>query len=78
MRIDRISLQGFRVYLRHQEIHFSDGKSSKSVAIFAPNAKGKSSLADAFEFYMSDTGTVERLGLRRSGTQAGGEEESAR
>ena len=42
-----------------------------SLAIFAPNAKGKSSLVDAFEYYFSEDATLQRLGLRASQTQTG-------
>jgi len=42
-----------------------------SLGIYAPNAKGKSSLIDAVEFFFSTHGSLRRLGERRSGTQAG-------
>ena len=42
-----------------------------SLAIFAPNAKGKSSLVDAIEYYFSPDATLERLGQRAGQSQAG-------
>jgi len=68
--IQSISLQGFRAYLAEQTFELPDGK---SLAIYAPNAKGKSSLVDAIEFFFSAQGTLKRLGERKSGTQAGPE-----
>jgi ABC-type lipoprotein export system ATPase subunit len=66
--IKKLTLSGFRAYLYEQDIEFGAGC---SVAIFAPNGNGKSSLVDATEFVFSKTGTVARLGEKRSGIQAG-------
>lgn len=66
--LQSIQLQGFRAYLARQEFDLRPGK---SLAVFAPNAKGKSSLIDAVEVFFSETGSLERLGTRRSGTHAG-------
>lgn len=66
--IQSISLQGFRAYLAEQTFELGPGV---SLAIYAPNAKGKSSLVDAIEFFFSPHGSLRRLGERRSGTQAG-------
>src|ERR1035437_778053 len=63
-----ISLHGFRAYLAKQTFDLSP---NKSMAVFAANAKGKSSLVDAVEFFFSSDGTLRRLGERRSGTHAG-------
>ena len=71
--IERLSIAGFRAYLREQEVALRQGARPKSLAVFAPNAKGKSSLVDALEFFFSEDGTLERLGQRRSGRQAGRE-----
>ena len=71
--IEQIHLGGFRAFLREQTFSLGQGGRTKSLAIFAPNAKGKSSLVDAIEFFFSHDGTLERLGQRRSGTQAGPE-----
>ena len=68
--IQSITLQGFRAYLQEQNIELPNGQ---SISIFAANAKGKSSLVDAVEFYFSAGGTLQRLGLRRSETQSGPE-----
>ena len=69
--IESIELQGFRAYLKTQSFTLCDGNKPKSLAIFAPNAKGKSSLVDAFEYYFSKDATLQRLGLRASQTQTG-------
>lgn len=69
--IDQLSILGFRAYLEEQSFQLSENGKATSLAVFAPNAKGKSSLVDALEFYFSCDGTLKRLGQRRSGTQAG-------
>ncbi len=69
--IDHVSISGFRAYLAEQSFRLRENGRPQSLAVFASNAKGKSSLVDALEFYFSDNGTLERLGQRRLGTQAG-------
>jgi hypothetical protein len=69
--IDRFTVSGFRVYLKEQIFRLNENGKPRSLAVFAPNAKGKSSLVDALEFFFSEEGTLKRLGQRRSGTQAG-------
>jgi hypothetical protein len=69
--IDRFTVSGFRAYLKEQTFRLHENGKPKSLAVFAPNAKGKSSLVDALEFFFSEEGTLKRLGQRRSGTQAG-------
>jgi len=71
--IEELSLAGFRAFLMEQTFKLRHGERPKSLAVFAPNAMGKSSLVDALEFFFSDEGTLKRLGKRRSGTQAGKE-----
>jgi len=73
INLEKLSISGFRAFLKEQKFLFFQKDSPKSLAIFAPNAKGKSSLVDAFEFFFSKDGTLKRLGLRRIGTQAGRE-----
>ncbi|MDO8436855.1 MAG: hypothetical protein Q7S69_01635 [Nitrosomonadaceae bacterium] len=71
--IESFHLVGFRAYLQRQTFHLCRDKTPLSLAIFAPNAKGKSSLVDAFEFYFSEDATLERLGIRateRAGRRA--------
>ena len=69
--IDSFDVQGFRAYLRPQSFSLRNGNKPISLAVFAPNAKGKSSLVDAFEYYFSEDATFQRLGQRASQTQAG-------
>ncbi len=71
--IKDLLLSGFRAYLSEQSFILFEGGRPKSLAVFAPNAKGKSSLVDAIEFFFSPDGTIKRLGVRRSGTHAGQE-----
>ena len=69
--IEALRLEGFRAYLQPQTITLHRGKISLSLAVFAPNAKGKSSLVDAFEYYFSEDATLGRLGKRQAQTHAG-------
>ena len=69
--IEKLELQGFRAYLKPQTLTLASGKTPLSLAIFAPNAKGKSSLVDSFEYYFSEDATLKRLGKRASQTHAG-------
>ena len=69
--IKTIELQGFRAFLRPQTFEF--GVPGKSLAVFAPNARGKSSLVDGPEFFLSAEGTLARLGKNKTGNQAGRE-----
>ena len=69
--IKQFRLEGFRAYLQPQTIGLGTGKRPRSLAIFAPNARGKSSLIDAFEYFFSSNGTLERLGRIASHAKAG-------
>ena len=69
--IEQIQLEGFRAYLQPQTIGLRTGKTPRSLAIFAPNAKGKSGLIDAFEHFFSSDGTLKRLGRIAANTNAG-------
>lgn len=69
--IERFRLEGFRAYLQPQAFPLCRGRMPLSLAVLAPNAKGKSSLVDAFEFYFSDDGTLVRLGKRAAERNAG-------
>ena len=71
MTIEKIELQGFRAYLQPQTFKLASGKTPLSMAIFGPNAKGKSSLVDSFEYYFSEDATLKRLGKRAVQTYAG-------
>jgi hypothetical protein len=69
--IEALRLEGFRAYLQPQKVTLYRGKKPLSLAVFAPNAKGKSSLVDAFEYYFSEEATLARLGKRQAQTHAG-------
>jgi hypothetical protein len=68
IRIQSLTLSGFRAYLESATFDFS---SRPNLAVFAPNGKGKSGLVDGLEFLLSDSGTIKRLGLRATHNQAG-------
>jgi hypothetical protein len=69
--IEALKLEGFRAYLQPQTVNLYRGKKPLSLVVFAPNAKGKSSLVDAFEYYFSKEATLARLGKRSAQTHAG-------
>lgn len=73
LTLESTQLIGFRAYLREQGVSFCSNGRPLSVAVFAANAKGKSSLVDAFEFYFSENATLPRLGIRSIDGQAGRE-----
>lgn len=66
--LDSLQLSGFRAYLEPKTFDF---RTKRCLAVFAPNASGKSSLVDALEFMFSEDGTLERLGVRAIHNQAG-------
>lgn len=63
-----LTIEGFRAYLQPKTFDFSK---KPSLAVFAPNGLGKSSVIDALEFLFSENGTLERLGQRTLNNQAG-------
>ena len=69
--IEKLELTGFRAYLKPQTFQLRGRSSPFSLAVFAPNGIGKSSLVDSLEYYFSKDGTLKRLGQRSSSTQAG-------
>lgn len=69
--IEAFKLEGFRAFLQSQTVNLRRGNKPLSLAVFAPNAKGKSSLVDAFEYYFSEDATLARLGKRSAQTHAG-------
>lgn len=66
--IRTLTLQGFRAYLEPRTFDFSK---QRSLAVFAPNGFGKSSLVDGLEFVFSDKGTLNRIGERAIHNNAG-------
>jgi predicted ATP-dependent endonuclease of OLD family len=66
--LQSLILSGFRAYLEPKAFDFA---TKRSLAVFAPNRSGKSSLIDALEFVFSEDGTLERLGLRTIHNKAG-------
>lgn len=66
--IHSLSLTAFRAFLHAKTFDLSK---KRCLAIFAPNARGKSSVIDALEFMFSEEGTLERLGIRTINNQAG-------
>lgn len=66
--LTELTLSGFRAYLKPKTFDLSR---KQSMVVFAPNGKGKSSIADALEFFFSDDGTLERIGIRTINNKAG-------
>ncbi len=66
--IRSLTLQGFRAYLDPRTFDFSK---QRSLAVFAPNGFGKSSLIDGLEFVFSEKGTLTRIGERAIHNNAG-------
>ncbi len=71
INLERVKVEGFRAYLHPQTISLARGATPLSLAVFAPNAGGKSSLVDSFEFYFSEDATLKRLGKRTFQSNAG-------
>ena len=69
--IEKMELQGFRVFLQKQTLSLASNGAPLSLAIFGPNARGKSSLVDSIEYYFSSDSTLERLGRRTLQTRVG-------
>src|SRR5262245_11122382 len=59
---------GFRAFLQPKSFDFAK---KRSLAVFAPNGSGKSSIVDGIEFVFSPEGTLERLGQRTIHNLAG-------
>lgn len=70
--IEQVTLAGFRAFLSEQAISLYEG-APRNLTVFAANARGKSSIVDAIEFFFSSDGTLTRLGKIKSGNQAGRE-----
>ena len=70
--IDELKLAGFRAYLKPQTFKLYSRKNGPlSLAVFAPNGKGKSSMVDALEYYFRKDGSLKRLGKRSTANKAG-------
>lgn len=68
IKLTSLTLSGFRAYLKPKTFDLSQ---KPSVAVFAPNGKGKSSIIDGMEFFLSGDGTLQRLGVRAVNNFAG-------
>ena len=69
--IRALSIEGFRAFLKKQTFELRRKNTPLSLAVFAPNAKGKSSMVDGLEFFFHEDGTIERLGKKKTDNQAG-------
>lgn len=69
--VNKIIIQGIKGILKPVEL--SLGKASKpcSLAIFAPNACGKSGIADAVEYFFDEKGEVDHLGIKADSEKGG-------
>lgn len=66
--LQALTLAGFRAFLLPKSFDFGR---KRSLAVFAPNGNGKSSIVDGIEFVFSPEGTLERLGQRTVHNLAG-------
>jgi hypothetical protein len=69
--IEAFRLEGFRAFLEPQCFPLHRGNAVLNLAVFAPNARGKSSMVVAFEFFFSPDATLARLGMRAAERYAG-------
>ncbi len=69
--IRKISLQACRGFLERREIAMSAGKRPVSVCVFGDNGSGKSSIADAIEFFFAADGLIGRLKKKQNENFAG-------
>jgi hypothetical protein len=69
--INKISIQGIKGTLHPIDLSLGKASSPHSLAIFAPNACGKSGIADALEYYFDEEGRVEHLGIKANSETGG-------
>ena len=71
--VGRLGIQGVKGVLdRAGDFSLSKGRSPRSIAIYAPNACGKSGYADAVEYLFSEDGGVAHLGKGGADSEHGG------
>jgi len=68
VHIRDIEIQGIRGVLEPIKLTMYLKRERMSLAIFAPNATGKSALADAVEYFFSEDGEIRRLGKSKGAT----------
>lgn len=69
----KLSIQGLRGIMdRGGDFELAQERSPRSIAIYAPNACGKSSYADAIEYLFSEDGSVGHLGKGEADSERGG------
>lgn len=71
IRVRKIAIQGIKGVLKPIELSLGKSSNPCSLAIFAPNACGKSGIADALEYFFDEKGEVEHLGIK-SDSETGG------
>lgn len=71
IKVERIRIAGFRGYVDSCDFQLRDASRIKHLVLLGDNAKGKSSIADAMEFFFSTDGTVARFKQRETQTTAG-------
>jgi hypothetical protein len=71
--VTKLSIQGMKGILdRGGDFELARERSPRSIAIYAPNACGKSSYADAVEYLFSEDGSVGHLGTEGADSECGG------
>jgi hypothetical protein len=69
----KLSIQGIRGVLdRGGDFELAEEQSPRSVAVYAPNACGKSSYADAVEYLFSEDGSIGHLGTEEADSEHDG------
>jgi DNA repair exonuclease SbcCD ATPase subunit len=71
MHVECLSIQGFRGFLDRRKLELCAGKSPNSLCIYGDNGCGKSSVADAVEFFFKPDGILDRLKKSQTENNAG-------
>ena len=74
IKIGEINLSGFRGFPKKIEFSLIKSNEPSNLVLYGGNARGKSTLADSIEFFLSEKGTLERFkeneGERSAGRKA--------
>ncbi|HID64082.1 MAG TPA: hypothetical protein EYP49_15295, partial [Anaerolineae bacterium] len=71
--VAKLSMQGIKGVLdRAGDFELAEGRSPRSIVIYAPNACGKSVYADAVEYFFSKDGSVAHLGKEGADSERSG------
>lgn len=71
IKIGEINLSGFRGFPKEIEFSLIKSNEPSNLVLYGGNAKGKSTLADSIEFFLSEKGTLERFKEQEGERSAG-------